>query len=383
MYTRLLNNSLSENVSFFLFGPRGTGKTTWLKSYLSEKNISHVYLDLLDYELFTRLTANPGHLTRYIPDPNPEWVVIDEIQLVPECLNEVHRLIELKKLKFILTGSSARKLRQKGINLLAGRAIRFEMFPLTVNELKSDFKLDFSLQFGHLPTVFSHESPKDYLSSYIQTYLKEEVLQEGLVRNLGVFSRFLEIASFSQGSLINYSEIGRELGLNYKTVENYFSILEDLLIGYLLPPFMKRAKRRLMKTNKFYFFDTGVYNQIRPKGPLDRPEEIRGVALETLVFQELKAVIAYFKKDYKLYYWRTSHGREVDFVLYGESGLIAIEVKHSRKIHSKDLAGLRQFKEDYSMAKCFVFYRGNHEENWDGLQVIPVSIALKNLHQMI
>jgi len=379
MYTRLINHLLSENVSFFLFGPRGTGKTTWLKNHLFENQISHIYIDLLDYELFNRLTANPGHLIRYIPEPAPEWVVIDEVQLVPECLNEVHRLIESKKIKFILTGSSARKLRQKGINLLAGRAIRYELFPLTAIELQADFDLDFSLQFGHLPTVFSHESPKEYLAAYIQTYLKEEILQEGLVRNLGIFSRFLEIASFSQGALLNYSEIGRELGLDYKTVENYFSILEDLLIGYRVPPFMKKAKRRLMKTTKFYFFDTGIYHQIRPKGPLDRPEEIHGIALETLVFQELKAIIAYYKQDYQLYYWRTSHGKEVDFVLYGENGLIAIEVKHSDKIRSKDLNGLRQFKSDYEISKCYVFYRGKTEENWDGIRVIPVTSALKDL----
>jgi uncharacterized protein len=379
MYLRQINKPLISGSSFFLFGPRGTGKSTWLR----EKCPQSTYIDLLDDKVYANLLANPSQLKRYLNPDNDSYVIIDEIQRVPELLNEVHRLIELEKIKFVLTGSSARKLRKKGVNLLAGRALLFHLYPLTSIELDTDFDINNSLHWGHLPAVYSAKNPADFIASYVMAYLKEEVHQEGLTRNLGAFIKFLEIASFSQGSLLNMSEVAREAGLNRKMVENYFSILDDLLIAYQLPVFSKRSKRRLVKHHKFYFFDCGVYRQIRPKGPLDAPEEIAGISLETLVFQELIAMNHYFDKNYELYFWRTSNGVEVDFVLYGPSGIICIEVKYSSTYRSKDLNGLRSFKKDYPMAKAYLFYMGDNEFYEEDVTIMPATKALRTLPQLM
>ena len=224
MYSRLLKPP--ENKSFFLFGSRGTGKTTWVRS----KFPSAVYLDLLEAELFNDLIANPQRLENFIPKNFRDWIIIDEIQKIPELLNEVHRLIEKYRYKFVLTGSSARKLRRRGQNLLAGRALTYFMHPLTTIELGKDFNLDHSLAYGQLPCAYIESNPKGYLESYVKTYLQEEVQQEGLTRSLGAFYRFLETASFSQGSVLNISEVSRECAVERKVVENYFTILEDLLM---------------------------------------------------------------------------------------------------------------------------------------------------------
>jgi predicted AAA+ superfamily ATPase len=299
---------------------------------------------------------------------------------LPALLNEVHRLIEERKLTFIMTGSSARTLRRRGVNLLAGRAYTFHLYPLTAAELGSSFSLSFSLQHGHLPSLYSAaENPELFLDSYIETYLREEVLQEGVTRNLGSFSRFLEAAAFSQGSVLNISDVARESGIERRTVSNYFDILEDLLLAFRLPVFTRRAKRRLISHSKFYYFDAGVFRAIRPAGPLDRPQEIEGQALETLCIQELKAVNEYYGMGYSLHFWRTSHGVEVDCVLYGERGLIAIEVKHSSRIHARSIRGLRLFLSDYPEARAYLFYMGKREEYWEGIHVIPVDKALRSL----
>ena len=215
MYSRNLNLPLILNKSFFLFGPRGTGKTTWIKNGVNYS----VYIDLLEFEYYNLLLADPGRLENFIPPNTDKWIVLDEIQRIPELLNQVHRLIESKGYKFILTGSSARSLRKKGVNLLAGRALTFYMHPLTANELGNDFDINISLQFGHLPEIYNTPGPGEYLKSYIQTYLREEVLQEGLTRNLSVFTRFLEFASFSQGAALNISEMARTSGIGRKTVD--------------------------------------------------------------------------------------------------------------------------------------------------------------------
>ena len=252
MYSRLIQPP--KDKSFFLFGPRGTGKTTWVKSHFK----TALYLDLLEAEIFNDLLANPQRLERFIPKDFKDWIVIDEVQRVPELLNEIHRLIEQKKYHFILTGSSARKLRTRASNLLAGRALHYAMYPLTASELGKDFRLDHSLKFGQLPSVYAEKDPKKYLESYVKMYLEQEIRQEGLTRNLGAFSRFLEAASFSQGSILNISSVARECAVERKVVESYFMILEDLLIGYRLPVFAKKAKRRVASHPKFYFFDVGV-----------------------------------------------------------------------------------------------------------------------------
>lgn len=307
------------------------------------------------------------------------FVILDEVQRIPELLYEVHRLIENRKISFILTGSSARKLKKKNVNLLAGRALTFHLFPLTVAELKNDFKLQHSLLFGHLPAIFKEQNPKHYLESYVSTYLQEEIQQEGLTRNLAAFSRFLETASFSQGQVLNLSEIARECAVHRKVVENYFSIIEDLLIAYRLPVFTKKTKRRMIVHSKFYFFDVGVYRTVRPKGPLDAPEEIEGIALESLVFQELKALNHYFDFDYQIYYWRTATGLEVDFILYGKRGIKAIEVKRSAKIHSSDLRGLTSFLKDYPQAKAYFVYGGDQQRWENGIEIIPIEQFLRQL----
>jgi predicted AAA+ superfamily ATPase len=289
MYSRLIEPP--SNKSFFLLGPRGTGKTTWVQSHFKKA----LYLDLLEAGLFIDLLANPQRLENLIPKHFNDWIIIDEVQRVPEILNEVHRLIEKYKYKFVLTGSSARKIRRKGVNLLAGRALGYALYPLTAAELGGAFQLDHSLTYGHLPSAYLEPDPKAYLESYVKTYLEAEVQQEGLTRNLSAFSRFLEAASFSQGSVLNISSVARECGVERKGVESYFTILEDLLIAYRIPVFAKRAKRRLTLHDKFYFFDVGLYRTLRPSGPLDRPEEVEGHAIEALFLQELKETIYYLK----------------------------------------------------------------------------------------
>jgi predicted AAA+ superfamily ATPase len=375
MYNRSADRYLDSNQSFFLFGPRGTGKTTWLKKSFPEA----VYLDLLESELCTRLTASPGTLERFIPADAHRWVIIDEVQRIPDLLNEVHRLIEKKNVRFVLTGSSARSLRKRGVNLLAGRALTRHFHPLTVQELGDDFNLTNSLQYGHLPYVFQAQNKTDYLASYIQTYLREEVLQEGLTRSLSSFTRFLEVASFSQAGLVNSSEIARETGVDRKTVENYFQITEDLLIGHRLPSFTKRSRRRLVAGNKFFFFDCGVFRALRPVGPLDLPEEVAGAALETLVFQELRALNDYYGLNLDIRYWRTSNGTEVDFVLYGERTFAAIEVKRARRLKGSDFSGLKLFKKDYPQAKAFLVGGVDRREYVDDIEVWPITEFLKNL----
>jgi predicted AAA+ superfamily ATPase len=363
MYCRLLKIPENHEKSFFLFGPRGTGKTTWIKKRFSNA----LYFDLLEFDLFNDLLARPGRLENLIPPGFNDWIIIDEIQKIPELLNEVHRLIEKYQYKFVLTGSSTRSLRKKGVNLLAGRALTYRMYPLTVVELENDFELNTSLKWGHLPSVPSEKEPERFLKAYVQTYLKEEVLQEGLTRNLGSFSRFLETASFSQGAVLNISEIARETGIERMRVTSYFSILEDLLLATRLPVFSKRAKRRMVSHSKFYYFDVGVFRTLRPMGPLDSPEEAEGPGLETLCFQELTAINDYYDYQYDIYYWRTSNGMEVDFILYGPKGLLAFEIKRSRHVSSKDLRGLKKFQADYPEAKSYLLYGGDREEYYNNI----------------
>ncbi|OGV28108.1 MAG: ATPase [Legionellales bacterium RIFCSPHIGHO2_12_FULL_37_14] len=379
IYHRLIYIDLNSPSSIFLFGPRGTGKTSWIKSNLNDS----LYFDLLNTGIFNDFIAGPERLEKRIPKKFDRYIVIDEVQKIPELLNEVHRLIETHGYRFVLTGSSARSLRRKGVNLLAGRALNYTMHPLTCYELKDDFSLLSVLQFGLLPSVYHVTDPQHYLETYINTYLREEILQEGLMRNLSQFARFLETASFSQGQVVNMSEIARETGIDRKLVNEYFAILEDLLIGYWLPVFTKRAKRRLIASPKFYLFDPGVYRILRPKGPLDAPEEIEGAALETLFLAHLRALNDYYRLGYKLFYWRTSNQVEVDFIVYGEHGLFAFEIKRSRKLSRSDLSGLRAFSNDYNIAQCYLLYGGDHEEFHDNIHVMPFEQGLNQLLEIL
>ncbi len=373
MYTRLLK--YPQNKSFFLFGPRGTGKSYWVRTTFPNA----LYLDLLEADLFIPLLANPQRLSQHIPKGYHDWIILDEVQRIPELLNEVHRLIEKENHKFILTGSSARKLKRGSANLLAGRALTLFLFPLTVYELANDFNLAHSLKFGHLPCTYTESDPQAYLKSYVLTYLQEEIQQEGLTRNLAAFSRFLEAASFSQGSIINISEIARECSVDRKMVEQYFQILEDLLLAERLPPFTKKAKRRLRQQSKFYFFDVGIYRTLRPKGPLDQPETIEGAALETLFYQELKAMNHYLNLGFDLYYWQTADGAEVDFVAYGEKGIFAFEIKRQSKINAHSVKGLKTFLKDYPTAKAYLLYGGEKIMKEDQIEILPFSHALTHL----
>lgn len=376
----MLNLPLEHQSSLFLFGPRGTGKTSWIKANMPNA----LYIDLLQFQTYEELATNPGRLENIIAQATTaDWIVIDEVQRCPELLNEVHRLIELKKYRFLLTGSSARSLRRQGVNLLAGRALRYNMHPLIYQELGDAFNLEHALKFGLLPMTFEHQSPAQYLENYVQTYLREEVAAEGLTRNLITFTRFLEAASFSQGGLLNVTEVARDVGINRLTVANYFSILEDLLIAIQVPVFTKRAKRKVVAHAKFYFFDTGVYRIIRPRRPLDITEEIDGAALETLFLQSLRAVSDYNNLGYEIYFWRTQAGSEVDFITYGNNGFQAFEIKRSTKINNKDLKALKSFGEDYPEAKLYFLYCGNLKLQIDNITCLPFEMALKELPQIL
>ena len=314
-----------------------------------------------------------------IPSDYVGPVVIDEIQKVPALLDEVHRLIEKKKLSFILTGSSPRKFRRGGVNLLAGRALTCAMHPLTAVEMGDDFNMGRALKQGLLPAVQTGPDPDRYLASYVKTYLDEEVRQEGLTRNLAAFARFLEAASFSQGGILNISVVARECAVERKVVENYFTILSDLLIAHKIPVFTKRSKRRLVSHPKFYFFDVGVFRSIRPAGFLDTPEEAEGPALETLILQNILAVNEAMDLGYQIHYWRTSNGTEVDFVLYGPHGFFAIEVKRGRRLPANALGGLKAFSEDYPTAKPILLYGGDRRLQKGNVAVLPVKDFLLNL----
>ncbi len=379
MFTRELRIPLRHRKSFFLFGPRGTGKTTWLTQYVP----GALFVNLLRSDFYLPLAANPAHLRSLIPQQFSDWIVIDEIQRVPELLNEVHDLIESRGYSFILTGSSARILRRDAVNLLAGRALTYHMHPLTAWEQGESFALADSLRLGHLPARFSEPDPARYLRDYVQTYLREEVMQEGLTRNIGQFSRFLETASFSQGAVLNVSGIAREAHIQRAVAESYFSILEDLLLAVRLPVFTRRAKRQLINHCKFYYFDVGVFRAIRPTGPLDSAAEMAGPALETLVLQELRAVNDYHALGYDIHFWRTKHGLEVDFILYGPRGLLALEVKRSTAAHPADLRALKEFRKEYPEASCILLYGGERTLFIDGIRIIPVGDALRSLKRLL
>ena len=240
-----------------------------------------------------------------------------------------------------------------------------------------------ALRYGCLPLAFTSDSPQDYLKSYAATYLREEVQQEGFTRNIGAFSRFLEAASFSQGGVLNMTAVARECAVSVKVVEDYFSILEDLLIAVRLPVFSKRARRRLTVHPKFYYFDAGVFQTIRPRGPLDAPEQIHGPALETLFLQQARALNDYKELGYRLHYWRTASGDEVDFVLYGERGLRAFEVKMAHNVRPDDLRSLLRFREDFPEAKTHFLYLGKRRWHDRGIEVLPFLDCVSHLDQWL
>ena len=352
--------------SFFLFGPRGTGKSAWTQRQYP----GAVRVDLLHPATLQRFRARPERLFEVVrAEPAGRVIVIDEVQRVPELLSATHALIEEgQDRRFVLTGSSARKLRRSGVDLMAGRAVVRTMHPFMAAELGDAFDLPAALQRGMLPLVLGAADPLDTLQGYLAVYVREEVQMEGLVRNLDGFSRFLETVCFSHGQLLNVSNIARDSAVSRKAVEGYLSVIEDLLLSFRLPVFRKRAARATVAHDKFYLFDCGVFR------------EIAGAALEGLVAQHLRAWLAYRNGGERLYYWRTRAGSEVDFIIYGQDWFIAIEVKHSATVRRSDLRALRSFHDDYPEAHRLLLYLGDEQLHIDGVHCMPCERFLRALH---
>lgn len=367
--------------SYFLFGPRGTGKSTMT----SKHHPNALVIDLRLAEVKFRLAANPDYLIELVSaQPDGSTIVIDEIQKIPELLSLVHVLIEKKrKWKFILTGSSARKLKRQGVDLLGGRALKKVLHPFMACELGDQFVLQDALSYGLLPLRFAHQNPLATLQAYISLYLEEEVKMEGLIRHYEPFARFFQMMTFSHGSLLNVTNVARECHLKRSTVCDWISILEDLLIGYQISIFTKKAKRELSAHPKFYLFDAGVYRALRPQSVNDTISEINGAGLEGLVFQHLKAWNDYSSEKHEISFWRTRSGVEVDFVVYGPLGFWAIEVKNTENIKPADIQSLLAFKEDYPEAMLLFLYRGKDRLLKNNVLCIPCEEFLKKIQPEI
>lgn len=360
---------------FFLFGPRGTGKSTWLQAAFPEA----VRVDLLAPAQQRRYAARPERL-RELAAAGPADIAIDEVQRAPELLTVVHQLVEEPGgPRFVLTGSSARKLKRAGVDLLAGRAVVRSMHPFMAAELGPRFDLPAALDQGLLPLIWDADDPADTLSAYAGLYVQQEVQAEGLVRDLGAFHRFLEAVSFSHAAVLNTAEVARECAVRRKTVEGFIDILEDLLLAFRLPVFARRARRRVTAHPKFFFADAGVFRSLRPAGPLDRPEEARGAALEGLVAQHLRAWSDYSGAAATLAFWRTRAGSEVDFVLYGRGVFWALEVKHAARIRPADLRPLKTFAQDYPRAQTRLAYLGGERLEIDGVLCLPAAELLHGI----
>ena len=349
MYKRLLDLPKDPKQCFFLWGPRQTGKTTLLKQTYPEA----YRIDLLKTDIIMRYLQNPSVFREEIMAiPRSRLVIIDEIQKAPILLNEIHYLIQEENRVFGMCGSSARKVRKGHANLLGGRAIRYELLGLTTLEIGKDFNLEHMLNSGPIPNHYKSEKPMRLIQSYIDDYLREEILQEGLIRNLPVFSDFLRIAAISDTELINFTNIARECGVSAKTVRDHFSILCDTLMGTFLPAYTNRAKRRTINAPKFYFRDIGVVNYLTKRGKIKSGSELFGKAFENWLFHELSVHSRYTEKFYDISHWRLSTGIEVDFIL--GKAQVAIEAKAKEKITSNDLKGLYQFKEEYPETKNLI-----------------------------
>ncbi len=375
MYARLLQDPVR---SAFLFGPRGTGKSTWIRQRLPQAPL----YDLLDTGEALRLAADPQALYRELAQcPSGSWAVIDEVQKVPALLNEVHRLMEGKGLRFILSGSSARKLRRGGVNLLAGRAVTTNLFPLTSAELSADFDSDSALQYGTLPLALDVEAAQDYLRSYVETYLVHEIQAEALTRSIGAFARFLEVAARQSAQVTNATSIARDTGVNRRTVEGHFQILVDTLIGCWLPAWRLKSATRQLQRSKFFFFDCGVARALTGRLPYPPTAEELGPQIETLVLNELRAYLAYCKLNYIPHYWRSYDGAEADILIETAEGFVAIEVKAAVRWEKRFNRGLRRVAHELGRGKthCYGIYRGERSAIWDDVRVLPITEFLQRL----
>lgn len=365
--------------SVFFWGPRQVGKSTLLR----ERFPQALYYDLLSSGEFRRLASNPGILreeclaTGWTRGKQPHPIIVDEIQKLPELLDEVQNLISRDGLHFILTGSSPRKLMRGGGNLLGGRAVRQELYPLTSAEIP-DFSLERALNHGLLPPHYLATNATKLLHAYVGMYLREEILAEALTRNLPAFQRFLEVAAFSNGQIVNHASIARDVGVSAPTVRGYFEILTDTLVGCWVPAWRKRAKRRVIEAPRFYYFDVGLVNELAKRGKLIPGSAEFGLAFEHFIFMELRAHSSYLGNDYPISYWRTASGLEIDFVL-GDND-IAIDVKSSENPTSDHLKGLRAFAEEHHPKRSVLICRAPRARRTsDGIEILPWQEFLKSL----
>ena len=379
MYKRILDLAGAGEKTAFLWGARQTGKTTLLKTLFPGAK----RYDLLLSDTYRQAINNPGLIRQECEAANlsgttqREPIIIDEIQKVPELLDEIHWLIENRGLRFILCGSSARKLKRGHANLLGGRALRFELHPLVSREIP-DFSLNRALTHGLIPSHYLNDSPRELLRSYIGDYLKEEIAAEALMRNIPAFSRFLEVAALSNGEIVNYQNVARECGVSAPTAKGHFQILEDTLTGRNLPAYAKRRKRRLIRAPKFYFFDAGISGALARRGTVEPGSELFGKALEHYILMELWAHTSCSRLHYDITYWRTASQIEVDFVL-GDAQ-VALEIKSTTAAQEHHIRGLRAFKEEYPSCRCLaVTLDPAARKTHDGIEIMPWKVFLDSL----
>ncbi|MFC2087577.1 ATP-binding protein [Bacteroidota bacterium] len=373
MYIRKQIFKGSENESLFLWGARQTGKSTLLKSLYGDS----VWFDLLLSDVYERLQRNPATIREIILASNPvQPVIIDEIQRIPALLNEVHWLISNKNIQFILSGSSPGKILRSGANLLGGRGLRYELYPLIYQEIP-DFDLIRALNNGLLPRHYISKKPAKLISAYIGSYLRDEILAEAKIRNMTTFSRFLEIAAFSNGEIVNYSTIATECGVSAPTIREYFQILVDTLTGRFLPSFQKRPKRRVIRSPKFYYFDLGIANYLLKRGEIKKGSESFGKAFEHFIYHELISHSSYSGLDYPISYWRTASQIEIDFVLGNHE--VAIEVKSTDHAHMRHAKGLMNFSEEYKIKKMIIISNDPYPRQLNNIIILPWDIFLQKL----
>ncbi len=373
MYQRLQNFTGLGAESCFFWGPRQSGKSTLLKYHFPRSP----YYDLLLSDEFERLNRRPALLREeLLAHPSNEPVIIDEVQKIPHLLDEIQWLIVNKKIQFILCGSSARKLKRGSGNLLGGRALRYELFPLVSQEIPS-FDLLRALNHGLLPRHYEHSDPERLLRAYIGDYLKEEIAAEALTRNMPTFAKFLETAAFSNGEIVNYTNIARECGISSPTVKDYFQILVDTLIARFVPSFQKKLKRRVVHAPKFYFFDIGLANALLRRGAITAGSELFGHAFEQFIFQEITAHSHYSGLEYPISYWRTASGFEVDFILGDRD--VSLEIKGVPEIYTHHLKGVRTFQEEYKPKKSIVVSLDKNPRIVNGIQILPWDSFLREL----